>query len=78
LIYPFDWILKNGVNYHQPSTFTLKLPRAEYKNLIPFNSPEVTRLILVASGTISWDGKGRSLAKDDLTPETLKRCKNEK
>jgi len=41
------------------------------------NLPEVTRLILVTSGTISRDGKGRSLAKDDLTPETLKLSENE-
>ncbi|MGD0342033.1 MAG: hypothetical protein ABSA76_10045, partial [Bacteroidales bacterium] len=37
-----------------------------------------TRLILVASGTISRDGKERSLAKGDLTPETFKRSKNDK
>jgi len=45
----------------------------------PYNLPEVTRLILVASGIVSGDGKGgRCLAKDDLTPETLKRSKNDK
>jgi len=43
---------------------------------ISFGSPVVSRLILVASGTISRDGTGRSLAKDDLIPETLRLCKN--
>jgi hypothetical protein len=37
---------------------------------------DVTRLILVASGTISSDGKGRSLAKDYLSPGTLKHSRN--
>ncbi len=36
------------------------------------NLPYVTRLILVASGVVSGDGKERSLAKDDLSPESLK------
>jgi len=38
------------------------------------NLPEVTRLILVDSGTISRDGEGRSLAKDDLSPEISVYC----
>jgi len=38
------------------------------------NIPEVSRLILVASGTISRDGEGRSLAKDDLSPEISVYC----
>jgi hypothetical protein len=39
--------------------------------------PDVTRLILVASGTISSDGKWRSLAKEDQSPEPLELSKNE-
>jgi hypothetical protein len=38
----------------------------------------VSSLILVVSGIISGDGKGRSLAKDDLTPKTFKSSKNDK
>jgi len=38
------------------------------------NLPEVTRLILVASGTISRDGEGRSLAEDGLSPEISVYC----
>jgi hypothetical protein len=45
---------------------------------IPYNLPEVTRLILIASGVVFGDGRGRSLAKGDLTPETLKRSNNDK
>jgi len=77
LIYRFDRIGKNGVNYHRPSTFSLKLPGTLYKKLIPYNSPEVTSLILVASGIISDGGKGRGLAKYDLSPEPLKLRKND-
>jgi|OpeIllAssembly_1097287.scaffolds.fasta_scaffold1801065_1 hypothetical protein len=40
---------------------------------LPYNSPEVTRLNLVASGIVSVEGKERSLAKDDKSPETLKK-----
>jgi len=54
-----------------------KIHQKLVKELNPVNLPEVPRLILVASGTIPRDGKGRSLAKDDLTPETLKLNKNE-
>jgi len=38
------------------------------------NLPEVIVLILVASATISMDGEGRSLSKDDLSPEILVYC----
>jgi hypothetical protein len=38
------------------------------------NLQEVTRQILVASGTISMDGEGRSLPKDDLSPEISVYC----
>ena len=55
----------------------LTLPRTLFTEFSPYNLPEVTRLILVASGIVSRDGKGRSLAKDDLTPEPLKLSKNE-
>jgi hypothetical protein len=43
----------------------------------PFNLKIVTRLILVAAGTISKDGEGRSMARDDLTPESLELNKND-
>jgi hypothetical protein len=43
----------------------------------PYNLPYVTRIILVASGIVSIDGKGKSLTKDDQSPETLKRSKND-
>jgi len=55
----------------------LTLPRTLFTEFSPHNLPEVTRLILVASGIVSGDGKGRTLAKDDLTPETLKLIINE-
>ena len=69
-----------GVNYHRPLfkfKQIIKKPSKTGKIAQSCNLPEVTRLILVASGTISRGGKGRSLAKDDLTPETIKLSKNE-
>jgi hypothetical protein len=42
------------------------------------NLSKVTRLILVASGTIPGDGRGRTLAKYDLSPGPIKSKKNEK
>jgi hypothetical protein len=40
--------------------------------------PEVTRPILVASVEVSGDCKGENLATDVISPETLKRSKNDK
>jgi hypothetical protein len=50
----------------------------EFIKFSPFNSPEVTRLILVASGVVSRGGKERGFVKDDLSPETLESSKNDK
>ena len=41
------------------------------------NLPEVTRLILVASGLVSRNGKGRSFSKENLSPEPLELRKND-
>jgi hypothetical protein len=41
------------------------------------NLPEVHRLILVASGVVSGNGKEWDFAKDDLSPELLELSKNE-
>jgi hypothetical protein len=43
----------------------------------PFDSQEVTRLILVASGIVSRDGKELRYVKDDLSPGPLKLIKND-
>ncbi|MGD0342058.1 MAG: hypothetical protein ABSA76_10170 [Bacteroidales bacterium] len=66
-----------GVNSHRPIN-PIIIDRNLIHGIQSSYSPDFTRLILVASGTISRDGKVRSLAKGDLTPETFKRSKNDK
>jgi len=82
--------IKVGVNYHRPLFKFKQIVIKSLKNLATMKShlyglscnyynmipTDVTRLILVASGTISSDGKGRSLAKDYLSPGTLKHSRN--
>ena len=49
-------------------------------NEYPFgmnSQPNLTRSILAASGIVLWDDIGERLAEDDLSPETLKQCKND-
>ena len=81
MIYRFNWKRKDMVL--TTTDLCLNLNRSSEKHQIPGkiaqsrNLPLVTRLILVASGTISRDGEGRRLVKDDFTPEPLELSKNE-
>ena len=70
----FYLAVKNSINYHR-LLIQWTLTGTLFIELIPYYLPEVSKLFLFTSGIASGDNRGTGLAKDNLSPWTLKKAK---